>query len=156
MLEIDIPDFDKLELRYLVMDYNGTLACDGELVGGVRELLDTLARDLQIHIITADTFGKVVNTFARDPYTVKVLPQEDQALGKLNYIKELNSSECVCLGNGRNDRLMLRESGLGIAVALQEGLSREAILHADIIVQGILAALDLLRNPLRIKATLRS
>jgi hypothetical protein len=29
MIEIDIPGYKKLQLKNLVLDYNGTLACDG-------------------------------------------------------------------------------------------------------------------------------
>lgn len=156
MLEIDLPNFKKLELNHLVMDYNGTLAFDGELISGVKEILQELYQHLHIHIITADTFDKVKSTFPQDPYTVKVLPRDNQAQEKLNYIRELYTQNCVCIGNGRNDLLMLQESELSIAVILDEGLSVETLQHADIVMNGILPALNLLKNPLRLKATLRS
>lgn len=156
MLQIDVPGFKTLQLQHLVLDYNGTLACDGEPVSGVRDLLQELSGDLEIHIITADTFGRVASVFAHEPCVVKVLPRENQSREKLNYIRELNAQSCVCMGNGRNDSLMLQEAGLGIAVSLQEGLSRESALSADILINGIIPALQLLQNPLRIKATLRS
>ncbi len=156
MLEINIPGFKIVELNHLVLDYNGTLAFDGDPVSGVKEVLQELSEHLEIHIITADTFGKVASTFAQDPCIIKILPQEDQAWGKLHYVRELNSENCVCMGNGRNDSLMLQEAGLGIAVSLNEGLSRDAAFNADILINGILPALQLLQNPLRLKATLRS
>ena len=31
MMTIEIPDYKTLELEYLVVDYNGTLAVDGEI-----------------------------------------------------------------------------------------------------------------------------
>ena len=58
MLEIDIPGYRALRLAHLVLDYNGTLACDGALVDGVGDRLAALAGMLTIHILTADTFGK--------------------------------------------------------------------------------------------------
>jgi len=37
VLAIDIPGYKELRLAYMVLDYNGTLACDGELIDGVAE-----------------------------------------------------------------------------------------------------------------------
>ena len=42
MLEIDIPGYRVLRLEHLVLDYHGTLACDGGLLDGVRDRLEAL------------------------------------------------------------------------------------------------------------------
>jgi len=57
MIEIDIPGFGPLKLENLVLDYNGTLAVDGVLIGGVGERLSVLSKKLTVYVITADTFG---------------------------------------------------------------------------------------------------
>jgi soluble P-type ATPase len=62
----------------------------------------------------------------------------------------------VAVGNGRNDRLMLQESALGIAVILNEGAAMQTLLCADVVCTDIVAALQLLIHPLRLTATLRS
>ena len=59
MIEIDIPGFGRLRLEYLILDYNGTIAVDGQPVQGVKERLTALARHIEIHVLTADTFGGV-------------------------------------------------------------------------------------------------
>ena len=156
MLEISIPGYRNLQLEHLVLDYNGTLACDGELLEGVVESLDVLSKDLEIHVVTADTFGKVHSRLADSPCKVVVLPQENQDVGKRKYIEELGAESVVSIGNGRNDRLMLERAGLGIAVVQEEGAAAETLLAADVVSPSILAAFDLLRNPLRLTATLRS
>ena len=43
MIEIDIPGFGILRLEHLVLDYNGTIAVDGQPVQGVKERLIALA-----------------------------------------------------------------------------------------------------------------
>lgn len=156
MIEISIPGYGQLRLKYIVLDYNGTLALDGELISGVREALEELSRDLEIHVLTADTFGKVRSRLEGLPCSINVLPLEDQDIGKLEYVKGLGSEQAVAVGNGRNDRLMLEEAALGIAVVLGEGAARQAILSADVVCTGILSALELLSTPLRLTATLRS
>ena len=62
----------------------------------------------------------------------------------------------VAAGNGRNDRLMLKDSALGIVVIQTEGTAVEALSAADLVVPGILEALDLLLHRRRLKATLRT
>lgn len=57
MLEIIIPGFADLNLRYALIDYNGTLAVDGKLIDGIAEPLNALSEHLEIHIITGDGFG---------------------------------------------------------------------------------------------------
>ncbi len=155
MIEINIPNFGHLRLAHLVLDYNGTLAFDGRLLSGVADLLELLAEHLQVHIITADTFGSVHQTFSGSTFTVYVLPPGNEAEGKAGYVRRLGSVSSVCIGNGRNDRLMLGEAGLGIAVLQREGTATQALLTADIVIGSIVDALDLLLHPKRIIATLR-
>jgi soluble P-type ATPase len=62
MIEIKIPGYKTLQLKHLVLDHNGTLAVDGILVAGVKESLDRLSADMEIHVLTADTFGKMTRT----------------------------------------------------------------------------------------------
>lgn len=156
MIEVDIPGFKSLKLEHLVLDFNGTLACDGELLPEVAERLDHLASMLTVHVITADTFGKVEAQLDGVPCRISILRGGDQDKGKLSYITQLGREHTVCIGNGRNDRLMIEASALGIAVLLQEGAAAKSLLSADVVCKDILSALDLLTHPLRAIATLRS
>jgi soluble P-type ATPase len=155
MLEIDIPGYRKLQLKHIVLDFNGTIACGGTLIAGVKENLTALASQLQVHILTADTFGKVHNSLEDIDCQLSILAPDAQDIGKLNYVKVLGADHVVCVGNGRNDRLMLKEAALGIAVILQEGAAAETVAAADVVCTHIVSALELLHNPLRLTATLR-
>jgi soluble P-type ATPase len=156
MIEVKIPGCKTLQLRYLVLDHNGTLAVDGILLRGVREKLKALAADLEIHVLTADTFGKARAQLEGVPCKLSILPLEGQDTGKLEYVKKLGSEHTVCIGNGRNDRLMLKDAALGITVILAEGTAVETLTSADVVCKDILSALELLTHPLRLTATLRS
>jgi soluble P-type ATPase len=156
MLAIEIPGYRALRLEHLVLDYNGTLACDGDLLDGVRDRLEALAGTLQIHILTADTFGKARTQLVGIPCELSILSVEDQDRRKLEYIQRLGPETTICIGNGRNDRLMLQEAGLGIAVVQAEGAAVQTVLAADVLSPNILTALELLTYPLRLVATLRS
>ncbi|MGD2270105.1 MAG: ATPase P [Desulfobacterales bacterium] len=156
MIEIDIPGYKTLQLNHLVLDHNGTLAVDGALVAGVKDSLNRLFADLTIHVLTADTFGKAESELKGVPCKLSILSSDNQDIGKLEYVKKLGAEHAVCIGNGRNDRLMLKEAALGIAVILEEGTAAETLASADVICKDILSALELLSNPLRLTATLRS
>lgn len=155
LLQIDIPGFGALRLQHLVLDYNGTIACDGELIAGVGERLHALSTQLAIHVVTADTFGKARSALAVIPCQVEILASTGQEWAKLRYVQRLGSEHVVAIGNGRNDCLMLRAAALGIAVVLAEGAAFETIAAARIVTNGVADALNLLINPLRLVATLR-
>ncbi len=156
MIELTIPGYRKIQIRHLVLDYNGTIAYDGKIITGVRECLKTLAERIQVHIVTADTFGKAKFQLEGVHCTLHVLPDENQDIGKLEYVKKLGTQHTACIGNGRNDSLMLKESLLGIAVILKEGAAVETVMAADVVFTDIVSALELLTNPLRLTATLRT
>ncbi len=156
MIRIDIPDFGVLRLAHIMLDFNGTLAVDGNPVDGVKEKLGRLSSALAVHILTADTFGKVRAEMADVPCTITVLGPDDQARAKESCVQQLGADAVVAVGNGRNDRLMLQTAALGIAVLLEEGASALTLQAADVVCKDILSALDLLSNPKRLIATLRS
>jgi P-type E1-E2 ATPase len=156
MIQISIPSFGDLSLKHLVIDYNGTLALDGKLLPGAWEVLSSLAPKLEIHILTADTYGFAASELVGIPANLEVLAAERQDLKKLEFVNRLGAAGVAAIGNGRNDRSMLKAAALGIAVIQTEGAAVESLLNADILSANVFDALDLLRYPKRLLATLRS
>jgi soluble P-type ATPase len=155
MIVIDIPGYKKIEVEHLVLDYNGTLAIDGKLIHGVRPLLEQLCNLLNIHILTADTFGISKNELLGIICNLKILEELHQDWQKDVYVDDLDFDKVVAIGNGYNDALMLKSAALGIAVIQKEGASLKTLNNADIVCNNIMDALELLMNPLRVVATLR-
>ena len=156
MIDIDVPGFRALRLAHVVLDYNGTLAVDGVPLPGVAAQLRALAAALRVHVITADTFGRVRAELAALPLEIVVTPAAAQAEAKRDFVAALGAESVVAIGNGRNDRLMLAAAALGIAVVQREGASAETLAAADVVAPSIGDALALLQNPKRLIATLRS
>jgi len=156
MQKFNIPGYGVLAIEHLVLDYNGTLALDGEPLPGVTERLARLAERFAVHVLTADTFGGVGEKLKGLKAGVRVLGKDRQDQAKLRHLRDLGPGSCCAIGNGRNDALMLKEAALGIAVVQEEGAFANTLLAADIICPNINLALDLLLNPLRLTATLRS
>jgi len=155
-MQIQIPGYGELVLNHLVMDYNGTLAIDGNLINGVKAALIKISKRLSLHVLTADTFGIAKEGLEGIPCQLTILPKDDQQGGKLRFVQDLGAGQTVTIGNGRNDQLMLKEAALGIAVILEEGASVQTLQSADVVCRSIVSALELLLNPLRLTATLRS
>lgn len=158
MAQYAIPGQLPLEVRHLVLDYNGTLAVDGTLVAGVAERLRELAlppHHFSIHVVTADTMGSVRRQLEGLPCAVSILGPAAQDEAKREYIRGVGPKETVAIGNGQNDCLMLAEAALGIALVGEEGAAVQTVLAARVVCRDILSALDLLRKPQRLAATLR-
>ncbi|QLA21027.1 HAD family hydrolase [Desulfolutivibrio sulfoxidireducens] len=156
MFTASIPGFGTLSLAHLVLDYNGTLAGDGALVPGVAERLSALAGIMTVHVVTADTFGTVAGALSGLPASVTVLSPGPEDAAKLAFVRSLGAAATACVGNGKNDRLMLREAALGLAVIGAEGACLDAVLAADAVFIDIRDALDVFSKPGRLVATLRT
>jgi soluble P-type ATPase len=155
---IPIPGFGDRRVEVLVTDYTGTLACGGRLVAGVRERLLSVRDVLDLHVITADTFGTADAELSGivTPYRLREARHD---IEKEQFVKRFNAERVVAFGNGNNDRMMLRwvknDGGIAVAIDNGEGCALDAVLNSHIHIVGAANALDLLLDPTRCKATLR-
>lgn len=155
MIEIEVPGFTRYQLQHIVLDVNGTIAKDGRLVEGVKELFAELRSKLKIHLVTADTHGgqKVIDeTLGLKAVRIE---SQNQIKAKLDYIQRLGVDKVAAVGNGANDSAMLEHAALGIIIVGPEGAAVESLLRAKVAVPDIQAALELLLYPKRLMATLR-
>lgn len=157
MLVQAIPGFGELRLAHLVLDMNGTLTVAGEWIPGVIERLAKLSQVMQVHVLTADTYGVASDRVGGLPLTLTVLDGDGgEAAQKSAYLTSLGADGCVTVGNGRNDVAMLQAARLSIAVIEGEGCAIEALTVADVACRSAIEALELLLTPVRLRATLRA
>lgn len=156
MIIIDIPGYKRLEIEHLVCDYNGTIAVDGKLIDGVQKIINVLSEKVNVHVITADTFGFVEHELENVHCKLIKISLQNQAVSKLKYVLDLGKDKTICIGNGNNDRLMVKEAALGVALLQEEGASTKTLLDSDIICKSIIDAFGYLMEPKRLIATLRS
>lgn len=156
MIQVDIPGRGQLTLAHLVLDFNGTMARDGVLIPGVEERLNQLAAQLDVHVLTADTFGTGREACRNIRAAVHVLEPGEGGAQKERFISGLGAERTAAVGNGVNDALMLAAAALGIIVLGPEGASVQALKAADVVAADINCALDMLLNPRRLVATLRA
>lgn len=153
---IEIPNSETIELKNIVFDYNGTIAIDGELIEGVQTYIDELSSNFDFYVITADTYGSVEQQLQNTKCKVIKIEKDFQDIKKLDFIKKIGSVNTLSVGNGRNDRLMLKESILGIGILQDEGICTETLMNSDILVKSIFDVFEFLKNKNRLVATLRN
>jgi len=156
MLEIDIPSRGVLRLEHLVLDVNGTIALDGQLIPAAYERLERLCEKLDLWLVSADTQGTLTELATALQAKTRRLQSGDEATQKAALVGELGAERVVAIGNGANDAAMLQQATLGIAVMGNEGLAAACLTAADVVVPSIESALDLLLYPRRLVATLRT
>ena len=156
MVSIDIPGRGKMNIENLVLDFNGTIAYDGNIKNGIREKIQRVHEmGINIYILTADTYHQAAEQCKDMPVTLEIFDVDNAALSKREIVNNIDSKLTMTIGNGNNDVEMFEESILSVAVIGDEGCAVKAIFAADIITNNIDDAIDLLLNPHRIKATLR-
>ena len=155
MIRLDIPGRGILELEHLLLDLNGTIALDGEVLAGVPERLAALSESLAVVLVTADTQGRATAIAGQLRVGLVLVTPGDEADQKRSLVERLGAGRVVAIGNGANDAGMLQAAALGMAILGTEGLAEEALRAADVVMASILDALDLLLHPRRLVATLR-
>ena len=156
MVSIDIPGKGKMNIENLVLDFNGTIAYDGNIKNGIREKIQRVHEmGINIYILTVDTYHQAAEQCKDMPVTLEIFDVDNAALSKREIVNNIDSKLTMTIGNGNNDVEMFEESILSVAVIGDEGCAVKAIFAADIITNNIDDAIALLLNPHRIKATLR-
>jgi len=155
VIEIAIPGRGNYTIKNVVVDLNGTIAVDGNIIQGVKEKMAILSQELDIFLVTAD-MNKNAERLVKDlPVTLYKIKEGEENNQKLQVVLKQGKDNTVSIGNGCNDISMLKESAIGICVVGGEGASAEAMMASDLVVVTINDALDLLLKPHRLGATLR-
>lgn len=145
----------KFHLKYLLLDYTGTLSEHGKLIECVGEKLTKLSRHFEkIYVLTADTFGTAEKELKGLPVIVKVLTHPSSK-GKVDVVNSLGGEYCVSIGNGNNDIEMLKLTKLSFAIINRDGCNARLFSASDIVFKSICDALDSLIEPKIIISLLR-
>ena len=152
-VRVELPGREPLELEHLALDVNGTLTKHGQLLEGVPELVARVRQALQVHLLSADTFGTLAEVAARLGTAPTHIVSGDD---KRRVVAELGAARCAAVGNGVNDAPMLEAAALGIAVLGPEGAAGAAVRAADVVCASIVDALELLLDERALRATLRA
>ena len=154
MISIQRPGQPSIDIEYLLIDYEGTLASDGRVHPKAKDKINLLSKRVKIYILVKSEKERVEETLRRVKADLFYVTEGEASKQKLDLMLNLGAPRTVVIGNGVDDLPIMEEAGLCLCVIGKEGTSSEIIERADIVFIHILDALDFLLKPLRQKATL--
>lgn len=154
MISIQRPGQEPLEIEFILLDFEGTLAQDQRVHPKAKDKINLLSKRTKIYILKKGEKEGTNDTLKKVKAEVLYIKEGESSQQKLNLLRQLGTIRTVAIGNGADDAPMIEEAGLGICVIGKEGSAVEVLKKADLVMTNILDALDFLLKPLRQKATL--
>jgi soluble P-type ATPase len=154
MITIQRPGKESLEIEFILIDFEGTLAQDRRVHPKAKDKINLLSKRTKIYLLTKGEKGGIECLLKKVKAERVYLTEGEGSPQKLELLKRLGEQRTIAIGSGTDDVSMMEAAGLGICVIGKEGAAGEALRKADVIVTDILDALDFLLKPLRQKSTL--
>lgn len=154
MILIHRPGQNPLEIEYLLIDFEGTLATDRRINPKAKDKINLLSKKTKIYIFVQTEKDIALKSLKNTKAEIIFVSEDKASEEKVNFIRQVKPENTVVIGNGKSDVHIIKESALSFCVTGREGAFKEALVNADIIVNDIIDALDFLLKPLRQKATL--
>jgi len=154
MITIQRPGQSNLEIEFILIDFEGTLASDRRVHPKAKDKINLLSKRTKIYILTKEEKERVEEVLKKVKAETVYLTGGESSQKKLELLRQLGPARTVVIGNGIDDISMIEEAGLGVCILGKEGTSSEAMKKADVVFMNILDALDFLLKPLRQKSSL--
>ncbi len=154
MITVQRPGQEPLEIEFLLIDFEGSLATDRRVHPKAKDKINLLSKRTRIYIFAKEESEIVAQALKKVKAEVVYLREGEASQEKLKMLRQLGPQRTAAIGNGTDDTEMIENAALGICVFSREGTSTETIQKADLLMVNILDALDFLLKPLRQKATL--
>jgi soluble P-type ATPase len=154
MISIQRPGMESLDIHFVLIDFEGTLAMDGRVHPKAKDKVNLLSKRVTITILTKSNREEVEETLRKMRAEILYVTEGDSSQQKLNALQRLGAHQTAVIGNGLDDVRIMEQAGLGMCVIGKEGASAEAMAKADLVVTHVLDALDFLLKPLRQRAIL--
>ena len=154
MITIQRPGQSNLEIDFILIGFEGTLASDRRVHPKAKDKINLLSKRTKIYILTKEEKDRVGEVLKKIKAETVYLSEGESSQKKLNLLRQLGPAKTVAIGGGLDDVPIIEEAGLGVCVLSREGTSSEAMKKADLVFMNVLDALDFLLKPLRQKTTL--
>ncbi len=154
MIRIERPELSPVEIEFVLIDFEGTLAIDRRVHPKAKDKINLLSKRAKIYVLTKEKKELIEERLRKVKAEIVYLSESGSSQRKLDLLRQLGPARCVAIGNGAGDAAMIKEAGIGISIIGKEGSAGEAVRNSDLVFIDILDALDFLLKPLRQKATL--
>jgi len=154
MIILQRPGRNPLEIEFILLNFEGTLATDRRVHPKAKDKLNLLAKRSRVYILVKGEQEATGEILKKVKAEVIYLTEGEASQGKLDLLRQVGAARTVAIGNGLDDAAMIEEAGLGICIMGQEGTSAEVVRKADVVFTDILDAFDFLLKPMRHQSTL--
>ena len=154
MINIQRPGQADLQIEFILIDFEGTLASDRRVHPKAKDKINLLSKRTKIYILAGEEKERVGEVLRKIKAEIIHFAEGEFSRNKLDLLRQLGAAKTVAVGNGIDDGPMMEEAGFGLCVIGKEGASSDAVKNADVVFTDILDALDFLLKPLRQRATL--
>jgi len=154
MISIERPGQSNLEVDFILIDFEGTLASDRRVHPKAKDKINLLSKRTKIYILAKEEKECVEEALKKVKAEIIYLMEGKSSQQKLDWLHQLGATRTVAIGNGIDDIPMIEEAGFSICIMSKEGTSSEAMKKSDAVFINIFDALDFLLKPIRQKATL--
>jgi soluble P-type ATPase len=153
MMIYNVPGLGEVELKTIILDFNGTLSIGGAIPEGVQPRIQKLKElGFRIVLFTGNTRGDAEQIATSLGIEWK---QAQTAEEKAELAKDYDPASCVSIGNGLIDIELMKVVALRIVTLQAEGVHVQTLMASDAVVPHINDALDMLLDPNRLIATFR-
>ncbi len=154
MIRIERPGQSPLDIDFILLDFEGTLATNRRVHPKTKAKINLLSKRTSIYILTIQQKEVIEERLKKIKAEIFCLVEGIASSRKLELLRQLGATRCAVIGNNVSSAELMKEAGIGICVIGREGSSTRALNHAEVIFSDILDALDFLLKPLRQKSTL--
>jgi soluble P-type ATPase len=155
MIHIQRSGQEPLEIDFILIDFEGTLASNCRVHPKAKDKLNLLAKRAKIYILTTEKKEHAEEVLRKVNAEIVYLTEGECSKMKLDLLRQLGATRTAAIGSGTDDGPMIEEAVFGLCAIGKAGASSETVKHADVVFTDILDTLDFLLKPLRQRATLR-
>lgn len=154
MIPIQRPGQEPLEIDFILIGFEGTLAPDRRVHPKAKDKINLLSKRSKIYILTKEEKQRIEDVLRKVKAEVVYLTEEKSSEKKSDLVTRLGATRTVSVGNGTDDASMMKAAAFALCVIGKGGASVETVKNADVVFTDVLDALDFLLKPLRQKAIL--
>ncbi len=149
----DIPNREKIEIKTILLDLNGTLSVKGKIISGAVKKIKKLEKiGYNIILLTGNQRGNADKLCKKLGIEYKICKNQKE---KEKAILNLEPEHCASIGNSRIDIETFKHAKISILTLQKEGIHIDVIPFADIIVPSVVDALDLFIDKDSLIATMK-
>lgn len=154
MISIQRPGAENLEIHFVLIDFEGTLAMDGRVHPKAKDRINLLSKRTTFYVLTKGDRERVEKVLRKTKAEIIYLTEGNASEEKLALLQRLGPQQTAVIGNGLDDGPVIEQAGLGLCIIGKEGASSGSVVKADVVFTDVLDALEFLLKPLRQRATL--